>query len=54
VAILDPGATATRMRANAYPGEDAATLKPSAAVADAVIGLLRDGFETGHRLELGR
>ena len=54
VAILDPGATATRMRANAYPGEDAATLKPPAAVAEAVVGLLGGAFETGHRLSLGK
>jgi len=54
VAILDPGATATRMRANAYPGEDAATLKPPAAVAEAVMELLRGDFETGFRLELGK
>ncbi|MBV9932460.1 MAG: SDR family NAD(P)-dependent oxidoreductase [Alphaproteobacteria bacterium] len=54
VAIVDPGATATRMRANAYPGEDAATLKPPRAVADALVALLREDFETGHRLELGR
>src|SRR5438067_2112084 len=54
VAILDPGATATRMRANAYPGEDAATLKPPTAVAQAVLALLGEDFETGYRLELGR
>jgi NAD(P)-dependent dehydrogenase (short-subunit alcohol dehydrogenase family) len=54
VAVLDPGATATRMRANAYPGEDPATLKPPSAVAEAVLGLLREDFETGHRLELGK
>jgi NAD(P)-dependent dehydrogenase (short-subunit alcohol dehydrogenase family) len=54
VAILDPGATATRMRANAYPGEDAATLKPPHAVAEALVELLRGDFETGFRLELGK
>ena len=54
VAIVDPGATATTMRARAFPGEDPATLKPPAAVADAIVELLRSGFETGHRLELGR
>jgi len=52
-AIVDPGATATRMRALAYPGEDPATLKPPEAVAEALIALLRDDFETGYRLSLG-
>jgi NAD(P)-dependent dehydrogenase (short-subunit alcohol dehydrogenase family) len=52
VAILDPGATATAMRARAFPGEDAATLKPPSAVADAILELLRKDFETGHRLEV--
>lgn len=52
VAILDPGATATQMRARAYPGEDASALKQPRAVADAVLGLLEEGFETGQRLEV--
>ncbi len=52
VAVVDPGATATTMRARAFPGEDPATLKPPAAVADAVVALLRRGFETGERLEV--
>lgn len=52
VAIVDPGATATTMRARAYPGEDPATLKPPSAVAEAVVALLERGFETGERLEV--
>jgi NAD(P)-dependent dehydrogenase (short-subunit alcohol dehydrogenase family) len=52
VAIVDPGATATTMRARAYPGEDPATLKPPEAVAEAVLALLERGFETGERLEV--
>ncbi|HMG47343.1 MAG TPA: SDR family NAD(P)-dependent oxidoreductase [Allosphingosinicella sp.] len=52
VALVNPGATATRMRARAYPGEDQATLKPPGAVAAAVVDLLTGDFETGHRLEL--
>ena len=52
VAIVDPGSTATAMRARAYPGEDPATLKPPAAVAEAVVALLQRGFETGERLEV--
>jgi len=54
VAILDPGATATRMRAEAFPGEDPATVKPPAAVAQALLDLLRTDFPTGHRLEVPR
>ena len=53
VAILDPGATATRMRALAFPGEDPATLKQPEAVAEALTALLRDDFETGYRLSVG-
>jgi NAD(P)-dependent dehydrogenase (short-subunit alcohol dehydrogenase family) len=53
VAIVDPGATATAMRALAYPGEDQATLKAPTAVAAAVAELLRSDFETGYRLEIG-
>ncbi|HYW17611.1 MAG TPA: SDR family NAD(P)-dependent oxidoreductase [Allosphingosinicella sp.] len=52
VAIVDPGATATTMRARAFPGEDPATLKPPSAVAEAIVALLRGGFETGERLEV--
>ena len=51
-AIVDPGSTATEMRALAYPGEDPATLKPPSAVADAIVELLRSDFENGHRLEV--
>ncbi|MDP9163262.1 MAG: SDR family NAD(P)-dependent oxidoreductase [Pseudomonadota bacterium] len=49
VAIIDPGATATAMRARAFPGEDAATIKSPAAVADEIVALLVDGFATGYR-----
>jgi NAD(P)-dependent dehydrogenase (short-subunit alcohol dehydrogenase family) len=52
VAIVDPGATATTMRARAFPGEDPATLKQPDAVAEAMLGLLRRDFETGERLEV--
>ena len=53
-AIVNPGATATVMRARAYPGEDPATLKPPSAVAEAVLGLLERDFDTGYRLDVGR
>jgi len=50
VAIVDPGATATAMRAIAYPGEDPATIQQPADVADALLRLLREDFETGARV----
>lgn len=49
LAILDPGATRTDMRARAYPGEDPATVKPAEDVAARIAELLEDGFETGHK-----
>jgi NAD(P)-dependent dehydrogenase (short-subunit alcohol dehydrogenase family) len=52
VAIVDPGATATQMRAKAYPGEDAATLKAPEVVAEAIAVLLAADFQTGHRLRV--
>ncbi|HMT44171.1 MAG TPA: SDR family NAD(P)-dependent oxidoreductase [Chakrabartia sp.] len=49
VAIIDPGATRTRMRAEAYPGEDPATVKDPALVGARIAALAVDGFETGLR-----
>jgi len=49
VALVSPGATRTAMRARAYPGEDPATVKPPEAVADRLVALLGEPFETGHR-----
>jgi NAD(P)-dependent dehydrogenase (short-subunit alcohol dehydrogenase family) len=45
--IVDPGATRTQMRARAYPGEDAATLKGPEVVAHAIVARLADGLEAG-------
>jgi NAD(P)-dependent dehydrogenase (short-subunit alcohol dehydrogenase family) len=39
VNLFDPGPVATRMRANAYPGEDRSTLPAPAAVAPALVAL---------------
>ena len=48
VNIIDPGATATRMRAEAYPGEDQSTLRTPEAVAEAFVPLaMPDWKETG-------
>ena len=52
VALVDPGSTRTQMRAKAYPGEDPQSVKPPEAVADAIVDMLRNDFETGHRLEV--
>jgi len=49
VAIIDPGATRTEMRARAYPGEDPATVKPPEVVASRIVALLAEGFEGLHR-----
>lgn len=53
-AIVNPGPTRTVMRARAYPGEDPATLKEPAVVAEAILALVANSFESGYRLELTR
>ncbi|WP_380779366.1 SDR family NAD(P)-dependent oxidoreductase [Sphingomonas sp. R86520] len=47
-AIVDPGATRTRMRARAYPGEDPNAVKEPSVVADRIVALAIEGFEAGH------
>jgi len=54
VAIVDPGATRTEMRAKAYPGEDPATVKPPETVAERLVSLLQAGFATGCRERIER
>ncbi|MEQ5786504.1 SDR family NAD(P)-dependent oxidoreductase [Erythrobacter sp. NFXS35] len=49
VAIIDPGATRTEMRARAYPGEDPKTVKSPEVVADRIVALLTEGFDSLHR-----
>ncbi|MBD3728585.1 MAG: SDR family NAD(P)-dependent oxidoreductase [Sphingomonadales bacterium] len=49
VAIVNPGATRTAMRARAYPGEDPATVKPPEVVADRLVQLLVEDFPNRHR-----
>lgn len=51
-AIVNPSATATQMRAKAYPGEDPATLKSPEVVGAAIAGLIVGDFETGVRISL--
>jgi NAD(P)-dependent dehydrogenase (short-subunit alcohol dehydrogenase family) len=52
VAIVDPGATRTQMRARAYPGEDPATVKPPEVVGDRIAKLAAEGFASGTRIRL--
>jgi NAD(P)-dependent dehydrogenase (short-subunit alcohol dehydrogenase family) len=53
VNLIDPGATATRMRAEAYPGEDQAKLPTPEQVAEAFIPLaMVDCAETAQIVEL--
>lgn len=47
-AIVDPGATRTKMRARAFPGENPETVKAPEIVADHIAALLASGFDTGH------
>jgi len=49
VAIVNPGATRTAMRARAYPGEDPASVKPPEAVAARLVELFGEQFESGRR-----
>lgn len=54
VAIVDPGATRTAMRAKAYPGEDPATVQPPETVAARLVELCGEEFPTGHRERVGK
>lgn len=49
IAIVDPGATRTEMRARAFPGENPETVKPPEAVAQRIVELASKGFAAGHR-----
>ena len=48
VAIVNPGATRTKMRARAYPGEDPASVKPPEVVGERIAELLIEDFPTNH------
>lgn len=47
VALVNPGATRTKMRARAYPGEPPESVKLPEVVADRIVALLARDFETG-------
>jgi NAD(P)-dependent dehydrogenase (short-subunit alcohol dehydrogenase family) len=52
VQIVDPGATRTRMRQNAFPGEEPSSLKGPESVAAAVVAQLLGDAPTGSRVRL--
>ena len=49
VQIVDPGATRTRMRQLAFPGEEPESVKAPEVVASAIVELLQGSAETGSR-----
>jgi NAD(P)-dependent dehydrogenase (short-subunit alcohol dehydrogenase family) len=53
VHIVDPGATRTRMRALAFPGEEPNSVKPPEAVANAIVQRLTGGAASGEKLRVG-
>src|SRR4051812_21044515 len=52
VHIVDPGATRTRMRALAFPGEEPESLKPPEVVAQAIVDRLTADVPTGERVRV--
>jgi len=52
VAVVDPGATRTKMRERAYPGEDPRSVKPPEVVADRILALATAEFATGERMRV--
>ena len=53
VHIVDPGATRTRMRALAFPGEEPESVKPPETVARAILDRLLGGAPSGERVRVG-
>ena len=52
VHIVDPGATRTRMRQNAFPGEEPSSLKGPDVVAEAIVKHLKSDAPTGSRVRI--
>ncbi|MFL6764894.1 MAG: SDR family NAD(P)-dependent oxidoreductase [Sphingomicrobium sp.] len=52
VHIIDPGATRTRMRALAFPGEEPESVKPAEAVGQAIVQRLTADAPTGERIRV--
>ena len=52
VHIVDPGATRTRRRANAFPGEEPESVKPPEVVAEAIVERLTADVPTGEKVRI--
>ena len=52
VHIVDPGATRTRMRALAFPGEEPESVKPPELVADAIVARLTADAPSGEKVRV--
>ena len=52
VHVVDPGATRTRMRQLAFPGEEPETVKPPEVVARAIVDRLLTDAKTGERVRV--
>jgi NAD(P)-dependent dehydrogenase (short-subunit alcohol dehydrogenase family) len=52
VHIVDPGATRTRMRALAFPGEEPESVKPPEVVAAAIVDRITAGAPTGEKVRV--
>jgi NAD(P)-dependent dehydrogenase (short-subunit alcohol dehydrogenase family) len=50
--VVDPGATRTRMRANAFPGEEPESVKPPEVVARAIVERLLADVPTGEKVRV--
>jgi NAD(P)-dependent dehydrogenase (short-subunit alcohol dehydrogenase family) len=52
VHVIDPGATRTRMRELAFPGEEPESVKPPQVVADFITGRIASEAPTGERVRV--
>ena len=52
VHVLDPGATRTRMRQLAFPGQEPESVKPPETVAEAIVRRLSEDTKTGERFRV--
>jgi NAD(P)-dependent dehydrogenase (short-subunit alcohol dehydrogenase family) len=52
VHVIDPGATRTRMRANAFPGEEPDSVKPPEVVGRAIVERLTADAPTGEKVRV--